>query len=83
MQKKSTITVDADVYAGLHSIVGRGKISRFLNDLARTHVVDHHLAAGYAAMAADAERETEAAACSGGLIADPHLRGDYTNSRRH
>ncbi len=38
MQKKLTITVDADVYEGLHSVIGRRKISRFLTDLARPHV---------------------------------------------
>jgi hypothetical protein len=32
-------TVDAEVYDGLHSVLGRRRISRFLNDLARPHVV--------------------------------------------
>ena len=58
--KKLTITVDADVYEGLHQAVGRRRISRFLNDLARPHVVAQKLAAGYAAMAADEAREAEA-----------------------
>ena len=39
MSKKLTITVDDDVYEGLHSVVGRRRISRFLNDLARPHVI--------------------------------------------
>ena len=60
MLKKLTITVDADVYDGLHQVVGRRRISRFLNDLARPHVVAQNLAAGYAAMAADEAREAEA-----------------------
>lgn len=60
MSKKLTITVDDDIYAGLHSVVGRRRISRFLNDLARPHVLTHDLAAGYRAMAADHEREEEA-----------------------
>ena len=54
MHKKLTITVDAEVYDGLHSVIGRRRISRFLNDLARPHVILPDLAAGYAAMAADA-----------------------------
>ena len=29
MAKKLTITVDADVYDGLHSVIGRRRISRF------------------------------------------------------
>jgi hypothetical protein len=70
MQKKLTITVDADVYDGLHSVIGRRRISRFLNDLARPYVVGQDLARGYAAMAADEARESEAEAWSEGLIAD-------------
>lgn len=70
MAKKLTITVDAEVYDGLHSVIGRRRISRFLNDLARPHVVGHDLARGYAEMAADEAREREADAWSEGLIAD-------------
>jgi predicted CopG family antitoxin len=61
MAKKLTITVEDDVYTGLHSVIGRRRISRFLNDLARPHVTGGDLAEGYRAMAADAEREREAA----------------------
>jgi predicted CopG family antitoxin len=61
MAKKLTITVEDDVYEGLHKVIGRRRISRFLNDLARPHVTRRDLAAGYRAMAADEEREREAA----------------------
>jgi hypothetical protein len=70
MAKKLTITVDAEVYDGLHSVVGRRQISRFLNDLARPHVTGQDLRPGYAAMAADEAREAEAEAWSEGLIGD-------------
>ena len=70
MLKKLTITVEAEVYAGLHSVIGRRRISRFLNDLARPHVIGRNLAAGYAAMAADEAREAEAAAWSETLLHD-------------
>ncbi len=60
MSKKLTITVEDEVYEGLHSIIGRRRISRFLNDLARPHVLQSKLAEGYRAMAADEEREREA-----------------------
>jgi hypothetical protein len=77
--KKLTITVDAEVYDGLHSVIGRRRISRFLNDLARPYVIGQDPARGYAAMAADEAREREAAGWSEGLIADvadePHRRG--------
>ena len=60
MSKKLTITVEDEVYEGLHSVIGRRRISRFLNDLARPHVLQRNLAEGYRAMAADEEREREA-----------------------
>jgi len=76
MQKKLTITVDADVYDGLHRVIGRRRISRFLSDLARPHVIDQDLSAGYAAMAADTVREIEAEAWSDGLVADIVVAAD-------
>jgi hypothetical protein len=70
MAKKLTITVDDEVYAGLHGVIGRRRISRFLNDLARPHVLQQDLAEGYRAMAADAEREREAAEWVEGVAGD-------------
>jgi hypothetical protein len=58
--EKLTVTVDAEVYNGLHSVIGRRRISRFLNDLARPYVVGQDLARGYTDMAADEAREREA-----------------------
>lgn len=79
MQKKLTITIDADVYDGLRAVVGPRRISRFLSDLARPHVVGKDLRAGYAAMAADEARERDAEAWAEGLISDvadePRRRG--------
>ena len=80
MQKKLTITVDADVYDGLHAVISRRRISRFINDLARPHVVDQDLRAGYAAMAADEEREAEAddwcEALTGDVADQPSRHGE-------
>lgn len=70
MAKKLTIRVDDDVYDGLHRVVGRGRISRFLQDLARPHVLNSDLEAGYRQMAADESREAEALEWSEGLIGD-------------
>lgn len=39
MHKKLTITLDEKVYEGLHRVIGRRNISRFLEDLARPHVI--------------------------------------------
>ncbi len=53
MTKKLTISIDDRVYDGLHAIVGRGNIGKFLEDLARPFVVTESLSAAYAAMATD------------------------------
>jgi len=60
MQKKLTITVDEQVYLGLHSVVGRRHISQFINSLVRPHVLKPDLEAAYSRMAADESRESEA-----------------------
>lgn len=60
MQKKLTITVDEEVYEGLHKVIGPRKISRFVEDLVRPHVLKHELESGYAEMAKDETREKEA-----------------------
>lgn len=70
MRRKLTITVEEEVYDGLHRVIGRRRISRFLSDLARPHVVSDALEEGYRAMAADEEREREAAEWADALIDD-------------
>jgi hypothetical protein len=53
MQKKLTITVDELVYDGLYRVVGPRRISQFIEDLVRPHVIDEDLLSAYAEMAAD------------------------------
>jgi len=60
MQKKLTITIDEQVYEGLHTVIGRGRISRFIEDLVRPYVIHPELEAAYREMAQDEEREAEA-----------------------
>ncbi len=60
MQKKLTVTIDEEVYEGLRKTIGPGKISKFIEDLARPHVVRPNLEAAYAEMAKDKKREKEA-----------------------
>ncbi len=60
MQKKLTITVDKVVYDGLYKTVGRRRISRFIEELVRPHVISTDLAESYRAMAADEVREAGA-----------------------
>ena len=70
MRRKLTITVDEEVYEGLYRVVGRRRISRFLNQLVRPHVVVDDREAGYRAMAADETGEREALEWIEGLIGD-------------
>lgn len=70
MHKRMTITLDEDVYDGLVRVIGRRKISQFLEDLARPHVMQDDLASAYQAMAADTDREQEALEWSNALIGD-------------
>jgi predicted CopG family antitoxin len=65
-----TITLDEAVYDGLYRTVGKRRMSQFIEDLLKPHVLDTALDAGYRAMAADVEREAEAQAWVNGLIAD-------------
>jgi predicted CopG family antitoxin len=70
MHKKLTITLDEKVYEGLHRVIGRRNISRFLEDLARPHVISSDIEEAYRQMAADEEREAEAMEWTEGLIGD-------------
>jgi hypothetical protein len=70
MQKRMTITMDEVVYEGLVRVVGRRKISAFLETLARPHVAGDDLAEGFRAMGQDAAREQEAVAWSEALVGD-------------
>ena len=60
MHKKLTITIDEDVYEGLYKTIGPRKISRFVQELVRPHVVRPNLESLYADMAKDKKREKEA-----------------------
>ncbi len=68
MQKKLTITIDENVYKGLRSVVGSGKISRFIQELIRPHVIKPDLENQYLAMSMDEVRENEALEWSESLI---------------
>ncbi|MDX8400150.1 MAG: hypothetical protein R8K20_07865 [Gallionellaceae bacterium] len=65
-----TISIDEAVYHGLVKVVGRRKISRFLEDLARPLVVPDDLEEGYRAMAKDTDREQDASAWCEALLID-------------
>jgi predicted CopG family antitoxin len=60
MQKKLTITIDEAVYKGLHKTIGPRKISKFVEELVRPHVVRPNLELGYSQMSKDKKRESDA-----------------------
>jgi predicted CopG family antitoxin len=70
MQKKLTITLDEQVYDGLHTVVGRGNISQFIESLVRPHVINSALQAAYQQMAADEDNEAEALEWAEATIGD-------------
>ena len=47
MQRKLTITVHKEVYAGLRKVIGPRRISRFIKDLVRPHVLKARLESAY------------------------------------
>ncbi len=71
MQKKLTITIDEKVYRGLYSIIGARKISHFIENLVKPHVLrSDDLEAAYRQMAQDKQREQEADEWIEGVIGD-------------
>jgi predicted CopG family antitoxin len=70
MARKMTISMDEEVYRGLLTVVGKRKISRFISDLVRPHVLEDDLEAGYKAMAADQNYEAEAQEWCNALVRD-------------
>ena len=59
MQKKLTITLAPEVYSGLHSVIGRGNISGFIERLVRPHVTLSDLEEGYRQLAEDKDDQRE------------------------
>ncbi len=70
MQKKLTVTIDEEVYNGLREVIGPRKISRFIEDLVRPHVLKKDMYAAYKEMAADQVRESEALDWAEGTFGD-------------
>ena len=70
MHRKMTITLDEEVYEGLYRTIGKRRMSQFIEDLLRPHVLGNHLDEGYRAMAADKAREIEAGEWCNSLAKD-------------
>ena len=70
MHKTLTITLDEEIYTKLHKQVDPDQISRFIEDLLRPHILSSDLETGYAQMAQDDARETEALEWSEATLGD-------------
>ena len=70
MRKKLTISIDEQVYEGLHSLVGRRHISSFIESLVGPHVIGADLEAAYHRMAEDEDREAEASEWAKATVGD-------------
>jgi predicted CopG family antitoxin len=70
MQKSLTITLDEEIYEGLHKKIGEQSISEYIESLLRSHITELDLEEGYAQMALDEESEAEAMEWIENLIGD-------------
>ena len=68
--RKITISIEENVYEGLHSHVGQGKISHFINELVKPYIIGAELDKAYQAMAQDEIREKAADDWTEGLAGD-------------
>lgn len=70
-KQRMTITLDEAVYEGLYRTVGKRRMSQFIEELIRPHVMNNTLLEdGYRKMAADKTREKEATEWCNALIRD-------------
>jgi len=76
MQKKMTISLNEVVYDELCRVVGRGNISKFIENLIRPQLKVNDLDAAYSEMAADSVREQDALEWSNAVV------GDSANEKR-
>lgn len=70
MQKKLTISLNEGVYDELCRVVGRGNISKFIENLIKPQLKANEFDAAYREMAADSVREAEALEWSNALVGD-------------
>jgi|TARA_B100000315_G_C14595953_1_gene599323 predicted CopG family antitoxin len=72
MQKKLTISIDEQIYNALYHIVGKRKISRFIENLVKPEVINEALELAYKQMSEDSSREEEALQWTEGTFEEFH-----------
>ena len=68
MQKKLTISIDESRYNALYNVVGKRKISRFIEDLIKPKLITPNLDKSYKEMSENQIRENEAEYWAPGLV---------------
>ena len=70
MQKKLTISLNELVYDELCRVIGRGNISKFIENLVKPQLKGNDLDAAYKEMAADSVREKDALEWANAVVGD-------------
>jgi predicted CopG family antitoxin len=65
MQKKLTLSIDAEIYEALHKMAGKRKIGRFIESLVRPHITSLELPEAGARLAQDELRNSAALSWAG------------------
>jgi predicted CopG family antitoxin len=60
MQKKLTISIDESIYNALYNVIGKRKISRFIEELIKPKLITPNLDKAYKEMGENQIREEEA-----------------------
>lgn len=60
MQKKLTLSIDAEIYEALHKVAGKRKIGRFIEKIVRPHITSLELAQAGKQLTQDGKQEFEA-----------------------
>jgi predicted CopG family antitoxin len=68
MQKKLTISIEENIYNNLYLVIGKRKISKFIENLIKPYITKDDIKLAYQEMAKDQQREKEAREWEEGLI---------------
>jgi hypothetical protein len=70
MQKKLTLSIDAEIYEALHKVAGKRKIGRFIEKIVRPHITSLELALAGKELIQDGKQESEALLWAGTTVGD-------------
>jgi hypothetical protein len=70
MQKKLTLSIDAEIYEALHKVAGKRKIGRFIEKIVRPYITLQELAQAGNRLIQDEKLESEALLWAGTTVGD-------------